>query len=218
VSKAEPVPAKRGRDPERTRAEILEVATREFADHGFHGGRVDEIAARTRTTKRMIYYYFESKEQLYIQVLREAYAKIRAAEQELDIDQSDPTAAIRQLAELTFDHHESSPDFIRLVSIENIARAEHMAKFSSFSELNSPAIAVIGKILDRGYSDGSFTRRIEPLDLHMMISSFCVFRVANRYTFRTIFGLDLTDPKARDHYRGMLGDMVVSYLTTAPSV
>jgi AcrR family transcriptional regulator len=214
VASTKPAPAsKRERDPERTRAEILEVATREFADNGFDGGRVDEIAARTRTTKRMIYYYFESKENLYIEVLRNAYASIRAAEQELDVDQSDPRAAIRRLAELTFDHHESHADFIRLVSIENIARAEHMAKLPSFSELNSPAIAVIGKILDRGYADGSFTRQIDPLDLHMMISSFCVFRVANRYTFRTIFGLDLTDPDARAHYRAMLGDMVVGYLT-----
>ena len=131
---------KRGRDAERTRAEILDVATREFADHGFDGARVDEIAARTRTTKRMIYYYFTSKEQLYREVLKEAYTKIRAAEQQLDIDHSDPKAAIRRLGELTFDHHESHPDFIRLVSIENIARAEHMAKFTSFSELNSPAI------------------------------------------------------------------------------
>jgi AcrR family transcriptional regulator len=215
VSSTKPAAAsKRERDPERTRAEILEVATREFADNGFDGGRVDEIAARTRTTKRMIYYYFESKENLYIEVLRNAYAKIRAAEQELDVEQSDARAAIRRLAELTFDHHESHADFIRLVSIENIARAEHMAKLPSFSELNSPAIAVIGKILERGYVDGSFTRRIEPLDLHMMISSFCVFRVANRYTFRTIFGLDLTDPATRSHYRTMLGDMVVGYLTS----
>jgi AcrR family transcriptional regulator len=218
MASTKPVAAsKRERDPERTRAEILDVATREFADNGFDGGRVDDIAARTRTTKRMIYYYFGSKEQLYIEVLQNAYAKIREAEQEVDIDQSDPKAAIRRLAELTFDHHESHADFIRLVSIENIARAEHMAKLSSFSELNSPAIALIGKILDRGYADGSFTRRIDPLDLHMMISSFCVFRVANRYTFRTIFRRDLTDPKTRSHYRTMLSDMVVGYLTGLPA-
>jgi len=206
---------KRGRDAERTRAEILDVATREFADHGFDGARVDEIAARTRTTKRMIYYYFTSKEQLYREVLKQAYMKIRAAEQQLDIDHSDPKAAIRRLGELTFDHHESHPDFIRLVSIENIARAEHMAKFTSFSELNSPATAVIAKILEKGYADGVFTRTIDPIDLHMMISAFCVFRVANRYTFRTIFDRDLADEALRQRYRQMLGDMVVGYLTSS---
>ena len=102
------------------------MATREFADQGFAGARVDEIADQTRTTKRMIYYYFGSKEQLFVAVLERAYAKIRAAEQTIEVDHLDPVAAIRRLAELTFDHHESHPDFSRLVSIENIHRAKHI--------------------------------------------------------------------------------------------
>ena len=56
-------------DPEGTRRNIIEVATKEFADKGFSGARVDEIAARTKTSKRMIYYYFGGKEGLYIAVL-----------------------------------------------------------------------------------------------------------------------------------------------------
>ncbi len=87
---------------------------------------MDEIAERTRTTKRMLYYYFGCKEGLFIAVLERAYAAIREAEREVDVEHLDPVAAIRALAELTFDHHESHPDFIRLVSIENIHRAEHM--------------------------------------------------------------------------------------------
>src|ERR671921_1720193 len=74
----------RRRDAVRTRAEILDVATREFADNGYAGARVDEIAARTRTTKRMIYYYFGSKERLFVAVLEAAYAGIRAAERNVD--------------------------------------------------------------------------------------------------------------------------------------
>jgi len=49
--------------------------------------------------------------------------------------------------------------------------------------------------------------------VHIMISAFCVFRVANRYTFGSIFGRDLVAPELRDHYRTMLGDMVVAHLT-----
>src|SRR5690349_10886598 len=118
--------AERLRDAERTRAEILDVATAEFAERGYAGARVDEIADRTRTTKRMIYYYFGGKQQLYIAVLERAYAQLRDAEQTLDVDHLDPLAAIRELAELTFDHHERHPQFLRLVAIENIHRAEHM--------------------------------------------------------------------------------------------
>ena len=202
----------RRRDAERTKKELLEVATREFADQGFAGARVDEIANQTRTTKRMIYYYFNGKEQLFEAVLERAYASIRAAEQTIEVDHLDPIAAIRRLAELTFDHHESHPDFIRLVSIENIHRAQHIAGRDDFAGQNSPVIELIAKILVRGRRDGTFTRDIDAVDLHMMISAFCVFRVANRHTFGAIFERDLIDPALRDHYRRMLGDMVVMYL------
>ncbi len=212
---ARTVEVERRRDRERTRAEILEVATKEFAEHGYSGARVDEIAERTRTTKRMLYYYFGSKEGLYTEVLERAYARIRAAEQDLDVEHLDPLAAIRRLAELTFDHHEAHPDFIRLVSIENIHRAEHMRASGRFGELNSRAIDLIAAILVRGRADGVFTRDADALDVHMLISSFCVFRVANRHTWETLFGRDLLDGALHEHYRQMLGDIVVAYLRDA---
>jgi AcrR family transcriptional regulator len=202
----------RQRDADRTRREILDVATSEFADRGFSGARVDEIAERTRTTKRMIYYYFGSKERLFVAVLERAYAAIRVSEQTIEVDHLEPAAAIRRLAELTFDHHEAHPEFIRLVSIENIHRAEHIAGRPDFAGQNSPAIELIERIVARGRRDGSFSRDVEAVDLHMMISAFCVFRVANRHTFGAIFGRDLTDPALRERYRRMLGDIVVEYL------
>jgi TetR/AcrR family transcriptional regulator len=48
----------------------------------------------------------------------------------------------------------------------------------------------------------------------MLISSYCVFRVANRHTWSTLFGRDLTDPALRERFRTMLGDVVVEYLTS----
>jgi AcrR family transcriptional regulator len=202
----------RQRDPERTRTEILDVATSEFADRGYAGARVDEIAARMRTTKRMIYYYFGGKEQLFIAVLERAYAAIREAEQAVQVDELEPLAALRRIAELTFDHHESHPDFIRLVSIENIHRAQHVAKSPAISNLGTPAIDVLARILERGRAEGVIRREIDAVDLHMMISAFCVFRVANRHTFGALFDRDLLDPGLRERYRAMLGDMVVDFV------
>ncbi|MER6014371.1 TetR/AcrR family transcriptional regulator [Streptomyces bluensis] len=209
-------PARSGgrlRDAARTRAEILDVATAEFARAGYAGARVDEIAARTRTTKRMIYYYFGGKEQLFTAVLERAYSVIRQAEQELDVEHLDPVAAIRRLAELTFDHHEAHPDFIRLVSIENIHEAEHIAASEELGRIGSPALEVIRRILESGRTSGLFTADVDAVDLHAMISSFCFFRVANRHTFGALFGRDLIAADQREHYRTMLGDMVIAYLT-----
>ena len=203
----------RTRDAERTRAEIIEVATREFADKGYAGARVDEIAAKMSTTKRMIYYYFGNKEQLYIEVLEHAYSGIRAIEQNLDVEHLDPVDAMRQLAELTFDHHESHPDFIRLVSIENIHRAEHIGRSTVLSGLANPALDVLTRILDRGREAGVFRGGVDPLDIHMVISAFCVFRIANRHTFKAIFKRDMLSPDHREDHRRLLGDLVLDYLS-----
>src|SRR2546423_3993777 len=161
----------------------------------------------------MLYYYFGGKEQLYVAVLEHAYAGIRALEGKLDVEHLDPIDAIRQLAELTFDHHEAHPDFIRLVSIENIHRAEHIARSAELSGLATPALDVLTRILERGRTDGRFRADVDPLDIHMMISAFCVFRTANRHTFNAIFQRDMLDPKRRRHYRTMLGDLVLDYVT-----
>lgn len=203
----------RPRDADRTRAEILDVATAEFAQLGYTGARVDEIAAKTSTTKRMIYYYFGSKEGLYVAALERAYSVIRSIEQQLDVEHLDPSDAIRRLAELTFDHHEGHPDFIRLVSIENIHHAEHIARSEVLSGLANPAVDVLDRILRRGRAAGRFRDDVDALDVHMVISSFCVFRIANRHTFNAIFDRDLLDPSRRGHYRRMVGDLVLDYLT-----
>jgi AcrR family transcriptional regulator len=202
----------RVRDSARTRGEILDVATSEFAAHGYHGSRVDEIAALTRTTKRMIYYHFGGKKQLYIAVLERAYARIRAAERAVNVDDLGPIDAMRRVAEVTFDHHGAHPDFIRLVSIENIHNAEHVKELVEMVDLGGSVVSLLDGILRRGRAKGLFRSDVDAIDVHMMISAFCVFRVANRHTFGTIFGRDLVDPSRHDHYRTMCGDMIVRYL------
>ena len=207
----------RMRDAVRTRAEIIEVATHEFADQGYAGARVDEIAAKTRTTKRMIYYYFGGKEGLYLAVLEQAYRHIRNLEQQLDVDHLEPVDALRQLAELTFDHHESHQDFVRLVAIENIHYAQHLVRSEVREVLAAPALDVLTRIMERGRAAGVFRDDLDALDVHRVISAFCIFRGANRYTFRAIFDRDLLDPHLRDHLRRMIGDLVVSHLPAPPT-
>ncbi len=206
------VAPERIRDAERTKAEILAVATAEFADRGYAGARINEIAAKTRTTKRMIYYYFGGKKQLYIAVLEHEYSRIRALEQGLDVEHLDPVEAVRELCGLTFDHHEAHPEFIRLVSIENIHHAEHLAGSRALSGMANPALDVLGAILERGWAAGLFRDDVDALDVHQFISAYCVFRTANRHTFGAIFGRDMLDPALRAHQRQMLGDAVVAWL------
>jgi AcrR family transcriptional regulator len=203
----------RVRDAERTRAELLAVATQVFAEDGYSGARVDEIAERTRTTKRMIYYYFGGKEQLYLAVLEQAYTTIREAENNLPVDDLAPVDALRKLAELTYDHHRSHPDFIRLVSIENIHRGEFVRRIDSLRTLSAPMVSRLDALLARGRAGGQFRSDVDAVDVHLVISAYCVFQVANQHTFQYLFGRDLAAPENRDHLRAMIGDVVVAWLT-----
>ncbi|GAA1724206.1 TetR/AcrR family transcriptional regulator [Nonomuraea bangladeshensis] len=212
---SQPAAPERQRDPDRTKSEILEVAQQEFARHGYAGARVDEIAARMRTTKRMIYYYFGSKERLFIAVLEKAYAEVRKVEQAIEVGHLAPVEAIRTLAELTFDHHDAHRDFIKLVTIENIHQAEHIRKSQALANLGTPVLDLIEAILDAGTASGDFVTEADAIDVHMLISSYCFFRVANQHTFGALFGRDMTAPAHRERLRRMVGDAVVAYLRGA---
>ena len=207
-----PIP-ERVRDAERTRADLLTIATQVFAEDGYSGARVDEIAERTRTTKRMIYYYFGGKEQLYLAVLEQAYTTIRVAENNLALDDSAPVDALRQLAELTYDHHREHPDFIRLVSIENIHRGEFIRRIQSLPSLSTPLVSRLDRLLAAGRASGQFRSDVDAVDVHMVISAYCVFQVANQHTFGYLFGRDLSAPANRDHLRATIGDVIVGWIT-----
>lgn len=202
-------------DAERTRSDILAVAREEFVEHGLNGARVDAIAEKTRTTKRMIYYYFGSKEGLYSAVLEQAYAGIRATEAALALDELDPRTALRHLIEATFDYDDAHPEFVRLVAIENIHQADHLKRLPTMRSLNADVVVTLEAILTRGRAAGVFVRDCSALDVHMMISGLCFFRVSNRHTFSAIFGCDLSAPEARARHKAMIVQMVVSYMTTS---
>ena len=212
-SRAKAVPAaSRTNDPERTRADILEVATHEFAEKGLSGARIDEIAERTRTSKRMIYYYFDGKEGLYRAVLEAAYSRVRATETGLHLEEKPPLEALADLVRFTFDHHMANPDFIRLVMVENIHHGENIEALSNIRAVNRPVIDNIRRICERGVEAGVIRADIEPIDVHMSISALCFFNVSNRHTFSRIFGVDMTSPEPVERRRQQVVRMLLRYV------
>jgi len=203
---------KRRNDPEGVRRNIVEVATREFADKGYGGARVDAIANRTRTSKRMLYYYFASKEGLYLAVLESAYAAIRQQETTLDLEHQSPAEALATLVASTFDYYEAHPEFVRLVMNENIMGGAHMKRSKAIGKLNVTVIDTLRRLLARGQNAGVFRRGIDPVELHMTISALGIFNVANRATFSTIFKRDMSSPRARATRRSEVVDMILQHV------
>jgi len=210
--------AGRTNDPARTMAEILEVATHEFADKGLTGARIDEIAAATRTSKRMIYYYFGSKDGLYLAVLEEAYRRMRSIEADLHLDDLEPVAALRALVEFTYDHHRDNEDFIRLVMSENIHRAEYLRQSKTIRQLNVKAIDSIQQLYERGLAQGLFRPGLDPVDIHAAISALTVFNVSNRYTFGTIFDRDERHTPAQTLQREHVVQLILRFAGYSESV
>ena len=202
----------RTNDPERTTADIIEIATREFAEKGLAGARIDVIAEATRTSKRMIYYYFGSKEALYRAVLEQSYSRIRTIEAQLHLEDLAPEPALRKLVEFTVDYQLANPDFIRLVMNENIHRGEFLAQSKSIQQLNVPAIDAVRAVYERGVTAKVFRAGIDPVDLHMSISALSFYNVSNQHTFSFIFGRDLTAPAVHSARRDSVVDMILRYV------
>ncbi|MDR6954846.1 AcrR family transcriptional regulator [Ancylobacter sp. 3268] len=199
-------------DPEGVRRSILDAARIEFVEHGLSGARVDEIAAKTATSKRMIYYYFGDKEGLYRAVIEEMYERIRRFERSLDLATLPPDEAMTKLTGFTFDYHADNPDFVRMVMIENIHHARHLASSSKIATLNLSIIGVIREIYERGVAEGLFRPGIEALDIHLTISALSFYNVSNRASIRQVFGHDMGAPDVLPHRRQAVIDTVMHML------
>jgi len=205
-------------NPEAVQANILRVAREEFAKNGLSGARVAEIAARTETSKRMIYYYFGDKAGLYRHALEAAYREVRAGEEELDLEGLAPEAALKKLVEFTFDHHHRNPEFIRLVMIENIHHGSYLSQSQVIGDLNSGAIEHLGRVLDRGRRSGVFRPDADPLLVHWQISALTFFNVSNDATFSLIFGDGLSKPEGQKRLRRWVVDTVLRSVLPASEI
>src|SRR5204863_1299932 len=198
-------------EAERARLNILEVAGREFADKGLSGARVDEIAEKINSSKRMIYYYFGGKEQLYRAVLEQAYAEIRARETAANYEAMRADEALRQYVGHTFDYHAEHPEFVRLVMNENIHFGAHIGAVPGIKERNHSVIATLQAIIDKGVKEGRFRAGLDPVELHMLVSSLCFYNVSNRYTFAANFGVDLGSPKVAKRRREIVIETILRF-------
>lgn len=185
------------RDLGRTRAEILDVATQHFARLGYFGARVDDIAAETSTTKRMIYYCFGGKDDLFAACIRVAYAKIREFEQTLHLDDLAPCEAIATYVRGTIRYHEVHPELARLVRAENLLSAVHLAEEDD--ALSRQIIDLLDRVLERGRATGEFRDGVSGVEVHMAVTALGNYRVTNQPTFEALFGFSTRDPERFDH-------------------
>ena len=202
--------ASASRNSAKSRERILGAATREFARHGLGGARVDRIAARSGANKRMLYYYFGSKEGLFLAVLEESYANIRQAERSLDLEHRDPREALRRLVDFTWAYYLAHPEFMTLLNSENLHKGRHLGRSRRVRGMHSPLVGTLRDILRRGERAGLFRRGIDPVQLYISIAGEGYFYLSNRYTLSRIFGRELMSPRALSVRERHNADMILN--------
>ncbi len=165
----------------------------------------------------MIYYHFGSKEGLFAAVLEEVYAGMREFDQSVQIAELSALEAMRQLVRVTFDYHAAHPEWVRLISVANIHDARHILQSPTIASRNAAVVDILGRVLTRGEADGVFRGGVDPLHLHLLINSFCFYRISNRHTWKVIFNRDLGAVAEATSQRAMVVDAVLQYLMSAPN-
>ncbi len=194
------------------RAALLAAATAEFARNGFAGARVGRLCKEAGTTVRMVYHYFGSKSGLYIAVLEEAMAELRAAELKLDVDGTTPLLGLLRLFDFIHDHFDANPQLISLLSTENLGQARYLKQSTTIPAMSSPVPKLIDGLVRRGVADGSIRQSVDPLRLYVMMVALSYFHLSNVHTLSAIFDQDLTREAWRKKQRGDARAMVERYL------
>jgi TetR/AcrR family transcriptional regulator, upper aerobic nicotinate degradation pathway regulator len=192
-----------------TRENILRAATKVFAKHGFAGGRIEQISKAAKSYDRMIYYYFGSKEGLFIAVLEDMYRRFNEAESKLVLDAVAPVEALQTVIRFMWAYYQKNPEFITLLNTENLHRGRHIAKSLRASEYSSQAVAVLGEVLGRGASQGLFRHDVAARDVYLMIAAMAYFYLSNRFTLSAFLGEELETPAALAHWESFLIDTVL---------
>jgi AcrR family transcriptional regulator len=184
----------------------------EFARHGIDGARVDNIAAQANANKRMLYYYFGSKDGLFSAVLESAYQHIRSCERELHLEEVEPAEAIRRLVAFTWNYYLEYPEFLSLLNSANLHEARHLKMSDRVRPMHSPFVAMLDKILELGRKEDVFRAGVDPVQLYISIAALCYFYLGNRFTLSAIFDRNLMSPRAKSERLAHMTELVLGYL------
>lgn len=192
-----------------TRDKILSAATKVFARYGYEGGSVEKISRLAKSYDRMIYYYYGSKEGLFIAVLEGIYRRMDEAEASVAPDPSDPVEALKSVIRFKLDYYRRNPDFVNLLNTENLHKGRHVSKSDRRGEYSSHAVEIIERILASGMAQGLFRPGLNARDVFLLIASPAYFYTSNRYTLSAFLGEELDTPEAVRHWESFVIDSVL---------
>jgi AcrR family transcriptional regulator len=199
----------RAQQADQTRARILQAAIKVFTEDGYSGGRVERISAEADSNDRMLYYYFGSKEKLFVRVLEHTYEQFNLAESTLCLDPSTPVETLQQVVAFVWEYYVTHPEFVAILSIENLHKGKHARQSSELRRLSGEAVGVLRPIIEAGQQQGLFRDDLDIKHVYLMIASLCYFYNSNLHTLTSFLDLDIAQPQQRQDWLGFISDLVV---------
>ncbi len=192
-----------------TRDSILRAAAHVFARHGYDGGSVEKISRRAKSVDRMIYYYFGSKEGLFVAVLEQAYQRMNAAEATLSLDLAAPAESLTAVIRFMLGYYRRHPEFVTLLNTENLYQGKHIAKSERARDYSSPAVRMIAELLEAGQCRKLFRAGVDARDVYLLIAASGYFYMSNRFTLSVFLGEALLAPETVAHWEDFVTDAVL---------
>jgi AcrR family transcriptional regulator len=195
-----------------TRENILRAALNVFAKNGFAGARIEKISSAARSTDRMIYYYFGSKENLFVAVLETIYKELGEAESALDLSGLDPQDGLRAIIRFTWNHYLENPEMLTLLNNENLQQGRHLARSKRVKELSFPLMSILSEVVSRGVKEKVFRSDLNVQDLYIAICALGYFYLSNRFTLSAFLGANLAAPAALKNWQKTMENIILKYV------
>ena len=196
---------------------ILMAAYRQFAEHGYTGARVDEIAKQAKINKQAIYYYFGDKEALFRSSLAYAYQAFREVDQTLSVDSQAPEKALAELIRVNFDYLHRSPELIALITTANRMKKHSIIDSEQVRLINEPLIDSIRLLLKYGEQQGKFRKGVCPEQFYISVVSLLTFYFSNSFTLSIVLGRDLLAEKEVAARREHIVDLLLHSISANKS-
>ena len=201
-----------GQEP--TRDNILRAAINVFAAHGYAGARVDAISKAALTTDRMIYYYFGSKNALFIAALETVFQELGDAESALDLSGLSAKESMRAIIRFTWKHYLQHPELLALLNNENLMKGRHLARSRRVKELSFPLRSALSEVYARGIREKTFVSGIKVRDLYIAIYALGYFYLSNCYTLSAFLGTNLRSRDRLRRWQLTMESVILKYLST----
>ena len=179
-----------------TQSRIFRAATKEFAEKGFAGARIDTIATEAGVNKQRIYAYFGDKEGLFIEIWKRTFELIYEEDKEfLSLSDEDIPNLGQIILKSYMEFHDRHPEFWRIFVMENLFGGRHGRP--GHTRDDKP----YGRIRDlyaKGQDRGLFRRDVSFDTFIFVLTGVSYFYASNRSTMSDNLGIDLSDGSVRE--------------------